>query len=199
LDEIAEHFAKRHGKELQQIVKGDKELREYYSNFSDEQIKCLYDFVKSIIKACLTYKDTAKTFNEYKNSNRKPRKKKVKPPHEQVKKLQYLSEFPDLGLRSIPATKIVGAEQVWVYNTKNRKLGVYVACDSSGLSVKGSSILNFNKEQSIEKTLRKPRDIIKSVLEDGKVALRKVLPNIRSKQRLLNGRFNKNIIILRQL
>jgi hypothetical protein len=84
-----------------------------------------------------------------------------------------------------------------VFNTKTRKLGVYVAQDGVGLIVRGSSIQNYKTAESISKTLRKPNDILPKVLSSGKVALRKLMGEINSKGAELNGRINKDIVLLR--
>ena len=63
-------------------------------------------------------------------------------------------------------TQIVGANELWVFNIKTRKIGKYVASNidpkgmqrqGSGLSVKGTTIIGYNETESIQKTLRKCR------------------------------------------
>jgi hypothetical protein len=98
---------------------------------------------------------------------------------------------------SVNPIKIIGANQLWVYNVKTRKLGVYIAADAAGLSVKGSSIENYKYKESISKTLRKPKEILTRVLSGGKVVLRKVMDEINSKPAELNGRINGDSILLR--
>ena len=101
-------------------------------------------------------------------------------------------------LVSINPVDIVGAEQLWVYNVKNRKLGRYVAEDQGGvLGVKGTSITGFNESKSTQKTLRKPEEQIKDLMGSGKVKLRSFIDNIKSKEQAVNGRINIDTIILR--
>jgi hypothetical protein len=102
-----------------------------------------------------------------------------------------------LGLTSVKSTDIIGALQLWVYNTKNRKLGVYNAEDAGGFSVKGSTITNFSESKSIQKTLRKPEAMLPDVLKGGKVFLRNVMDGIRAVESKLNGRLNKDVILLK--
>lgn len=128
---------------------------------------------------------------------RKPRKKKPVSQEKKVGKMKYQAEDVDLKLTSINPIKIIGSQQLWVYNTKTRKLGIYNASDESGLSVKGSSILNYNESTSISKTLRKPEKTLKDVLAVGKVGLRKVMESINSKPVKLNGRINNQTILIR--
>ena len=114
-----------------------------------------------------------------------------------MKSLKYKTEDTENKLVSINPVKIIGAEKLWIYNVKTRKLGVYVTSDAAGLDVKGSSILNYKYSESISKTLRKPKDVLSRVLDGGKVVLRKVMNEINAKPQELNGRINKDTILLR--
>jgi hypothetical protein len=108
-----------------------------------------------------------------------------------------LPEFKELNLTSVKTIDIIGCMALWVYNTKTRKLGVYHAEDAGGLSVKGSSILNFVESKSIQKKLRKPETMLPEVLNGGKVFLRNVMDSIRAVDSKLTGRINKDTILLK--
>lgn len=84
-----------------------------------------------------------------------------------------------------------------MFNTKTRKLGVYNAEDAGGLSVKGSTLINFKQDTSVQKTLRKPESLLPEVLKAGKISLRKILPGINSVEQELTGRINDDTILLR--
>jgi hypothetical protein len=141
--------------------------------------------------------DDADRLASNKNAARKPRKKKPISQEKKVGKLKYKVEDSDNKLVSINPIKILGSQQLWVYNVKSRKLGVYVAADQAGLGVKGSVIENYKYSDSIAKTLRKPKDVLPRVLDGGKIVLRKVMGEINSKSSELNGRINKDTILLR--
>jgi hypothetical protein len=111
--------------------------------------------------------------------------------------MKFMPEFKELKLTSVKPTDIVGCMALWVYNTKTRKLGVYHAEDIGGLSVKGSSILNFVENKSIQKKLRKPEQMIPEVLNGGKVFLRNVMESIRAVDSKLTGRVNVDTILLK--
>ena len=127
----------------------------------------------------------------------KPRKKKAVSSDKLVAKLKYAKDFKELKLTSIRPTEIVGAEVLWVYNTKTRKLGKYVAEFGAQLSVKGSTIQNYDEGQSLAKTLRKPEQKLPELLKAGKVPLRKFLEEIKATAIKLNGRINADTILLR--
>ena len=179
--------------ELDEAIAGkDEQLVEGYSFLTKTELKRFRDFIESIIEDCTNASLAAK-------ANRAPRVKKAKPPAKQVEKLKYLAEFPELGLKSVHPTKIIGAQQLWVYNTKNKKLGVYYATGSSGFSVKGSSLLGWDPEVSSQNGLRKPADVIPKVLEGGKLALNKILSSLTTINTKMNGRLNAETILLRVL
>jgi len=145
----------------------------------------------------LMFATDAEKLASNKNAARKPRKKKAVSVEKKVKNLKYKVEDTDNKLVSINPVKILGAEKLWIYNVKTRKLGVYVASDAAGLEVKGSAILNYKYAESVSKTLRKPKDVLSRVLDGGKIVLRKVMGEINSKPQELNGRINKDTILLR--
>ena len=100
-------------------------------------------------------------------------------------------------MKSISPTEIVGAGQLWVFNTKTRKIGVYHAQDAGGLTMKGTTIQSFDESKSIQKKLRKPEKDLLNILQSGKVALRNFMSNVRAKESKLTGRLNADTILLR--
>ncbi len=170
----------------------DPELVEGYSGFTRRQLKLLIEFVEKIINDAKRWHDTTKIVA---TGTRKVRVKKAKPPIKQVAKLQYLKEHGIF--KSIKSTDIVGASQLWVFNIKTRMLGVYVCANPHGFSVKGSTILNYDTNASIMKKIRKPDLVLDKVLSGGKVVLRKLLSEIKAKDKPLSGRINKDTLLLR--
>jgi hypothetical protein len=128
---------------------------------------------------------------------RKPREKKAKPAIDLVKGLKYQKEFPPLKIVSVNPTEIIGAVQVWTYNTKYKKLTRYDASGPSGIQVKGASITSFDAEKSSTKSLRKPEVTIQSLLGAGKVALRKIMDDVKTNESKPTGRINTDTILLR--
>ena len=179
--------------EIEEAIEGkDEQLVEGYSFLTKAELKRFRDMIAGIIEDCTNASLAAK-------AARAPRVKKAKPPAKQVEKLKYLTEFTELGLKSIHPTKIVGAQQLWVYNTKNKKLGVYYASGASGFSVKGSTLLGWDPETSSQNGLRKPADIIPQVLEGGKLQLQKILGKLTTINTKMNGRINSDTILVRVL
>ena len=127
----------------------------------------------------------------------KPREKKAKSAVDIVKNLKYQKEFPALKIVSANPAGIVGANQVWVYNTKHRKITRFDAVGPAGLTVSGTTILGYDEDKSISKTLRKPEVVINELLNAGKITLRKVLENVKSAESKPVGRINSDVVILR--
>jgi hypothetical protein len=129
--------------------------------------------------------------------NRAPRAKKSVPAEKLIAKLKFMKSNEPLKLVSINPTDIIGAGELWTYNTKSRKLGKYVAAEFNTLGVKGTTITGFDEFKSIQKTLRKPEEKLKEFKAAGKIALRKFLDDINATDTKMNGRINEEIILLK--
>ena len=185
---ILEHWKRIRAEYDTVLTTEDELIKEGYSNFSKTEIKKIVGFCDSIITDCMKVVDEA-------NKSRKPRQRKQKSPEQLVSKLKYLDKHEELVSEN--SKDIIGALQLWVYNTKSRKLGCYNAEDASGLSVKGSSIISFNESKSTQKKLRKPEVTLPEILKGGKVYLRTALDDIKAVPATLNGRLNTDTILLR--
>jgi hypothetical protein len=170
------------------LTTDDSQLKEGYSNFKKTDLKKIIAYCDQVILDCNKVVQSVV---------RKARKRKAKSPEQLVAKIKHCLEFKDLSLTSVKSTDIIESMQLWVYNTKTRKLGVYHAEDAGGLSVKGSSIVNFSETKSIQKTLRKPEVMLPEVLNGGKVFLRNAIDSIKAVESKLTGRINADTILLR--
>ena len=129
-------------------------------------------------------------------SQRKPRKVKQKSAADKVKKLQYKISDSDYGIASEPPEKIIGAVACIVFNCKNRKLGIYISTDNDGFQVKGTSLTNYDEANSLQKTLRKPQEQLSLFKKTTKVRATKQFESLKTTDTKLNGRFNKETVIL---
>lgn len=177
--------------ELKEVIAGtDPQLVEGYSNFKKTHLKQYLNFLNTVVADCSRTTHVAKV-------TRAPRKKKPKTTEKILATFQYKKEDKDYKVASINPSDILGASQLWIFNTKTRKLGCYFSLDSSGLSVKGTTLTNFDETKSIHKTIRKPEDVLPSVISVGKVALRKTLTDINAVEQSMTGRINSDTILLR--
>lgn len=170
----------------------DLDLLEGYSHLGARKITKLIKFLEQC-------SEDVDRYSSFKKANRKVRVRKAKPAGIQVAKLKYLKEFPELKLKSISPTDIVGSSQVWIYNTKTKKLAAYRTDSASGIQVKRTSLQNYDPDISEQRTLRKPEDTIKALLAAGKIQLRKVLTDLSTKSSPVNGRVNEDCIIVRAI
>ena len=169
----------------------DEDLKDAYAYMKAADYKRYDAFYDKLFQDLTAYNQTKKATK--KAAVRKPPAKE-----KLVRSLKYLKQDAGMKLVSINPVDIVGAEQLWVYNVKNRKLGKYVAEDQGGvLGVKGTTITGFNESKSTQKTLRKPEEQVKAFLASNKVELRKFLENIKTTEIKLNGRINADTILLK--
>jgi hypothetical protein len=175
------------------------QLKEGYAHLKKGDVKNF----RSAIDTLMTELDF---IIEQAKATRKPRKPKQRSASKVVEKLKFSKADPKYSLASIDPTLIIGANELWVFNVKTRKLGKYIASnidpkglqrDGTGLSVKGTTIIGFDENTSIQKTLRKPADQLKEFKSAGKVALRKFLDEIPTTDTKLNGRCNPDTVLLK--
>lgn len=183
-------FKKRRSEFDEVLTTKDADLIEGYSNFSKLQLKKLVAYCDQIITDCAKIAGEAKV-------SRKPRKRKEKSPDQLVAKVQLLDKSDEFNLTGEPTKDIIGATCLWVFNVKYKRLGVYHASDSQGFGIKGTSLTNFSEMKSIQKTLRKPNDVLPNVVKGGKVFLRNIMSELTTKETTLNGRLNKETILIK--
>ena len=187
---VAEYYEKLL-KELRQ-VENDPDLKFGYRNLSKKQLKSYTEFITLIVDDANRWANNKKKAPEQKA----PRKVKEKTPDKIVKYLNYLKEFPELKLISVDPTSILKASSLWAYNVKYKTLTVFYALEG-GLMVENSSIRNFNPQDSIMKTLRKPEATLGSLLTSGKVTMKTLMGTLTTKPALANGRINKDTILVK--
>lgn len=188
---IIRDFYNRNLVELEEVPSTtDEDLKDAYSFLNKVQLKKITAFYQEIVSACGMLMQEAKI-------NKTPRAKKPTDKAKVVAKLKYAKSNEQMKLVSITPADIIGAQELWVYNTKSRKLGKYVAAEFAELSVKGTSIVNYNQALSVQKTLRKPLEQLNEFKAAGKVQLRKFLDDIKAVDIKLNGRINEEVILLK--
>jgi hypothetical protein len=178
--------------DISMLVNGeaDADLKEGYRHLSKKNLKKIFEFYENIRTACDQIIAEAKVL-------KKPRKKKFKSAEDLTKKVKFKLSDDKLGIASIPASQVVGAQLVVVYNTKNRKIGYYISSGMSGLHIKGTSITDYSPK-SFQKTLRKPPEQLKEFKEQNtQKRFETWFKNIKTTETELNGRLNSDIIILK--
>ena len=182
----------KQAEELALAVGGtDKQLTEGYSNLSKATTKKLMDFYEKLFADLDSY-------THVKKATKKLRVKKPVSKDKVVARVKYLKESKELKLVSINPADIVGASELWCYQTKYRKLCRYVADAHIGtLGIKGTSIIGYDESKSVAKTLRKPEEQLREFSKAGKIALRTFLSTIKSVETKLNGRLSQDMLLLK--
>lgn len=177
----------------------ERQLLESYEDMPDNVIEKAIKAYNNIFDACVY-------MNQIAMANRKAPKRKPKDPAKLVAKLKYAIKHDELNLISIDPKEIIGANELYVYNFKTRKLGVYTASVvdprglgriGTGLSVKGSTIRGFAEDSSIQKALRKPKEMIEQFRQAGPIKIKALLNELKTVDVKLNGRVNEHTILLR--
>ena len=176
-----------------------EQLKEGYLHVKKSDIKKLRTAIGELMSALDFIIDQAK-------ATRKPRKAKPRSADKVIAKLKFCKADQKYNLASVNPIDVVGANELWVFNVKSRKLGKYIASsidpkglgrEGTGLSVKGTTIIGFDEKLSVQKTLRKPDEQLKEFKNAGKVVLRKFLEDINTTDTKLNGRCNLDTVLLK--
>ena len=186
-------FWEKHKAEFTEAHAGKcSDLSEAYSHFTKIQLRNLIAFADLMLSDLESY-------IAYKKATKAKPKRRTKTPQQQVAKLKYLKEFPELNLKSLPPTKILECKELFVYSTRKRKLQYYIADEHAGnaIMVKNSSIVGFDLTKSAQKTIRKPEEAIKQFMGASKPQSRKLFKDIKTVETKLTGRFADDLVILK--
>jgi len=177
--------------ELQEAEKTkDPDLKYAYRHFTKKKLKERIAMFAGIISDCESI-----VSNKRKAVTRKPRVAKPKSADKVVSKIKYQKEDTALKIVSIDPSKLVGATELWTFNTKYNVLSHYVAGEG-GLSLKGTTLQNFT-EASLQKKLRKPADVLPSITTSTSKSAERSFNSVTTKASAPNGRVNETTVILR--
>jgi len=183
---------KRKLAEFETVIEGrDAQLVEGYSHLSKIQMRNLVKFCEAVINDCGAYVQIKKV-------ERKPRKVKAVSPEKRAAKFKIMMEFVELKLKGLPAASLVDKAEAWLYDTKKRKL-IHLVADShtQAFTVKSNSIIGFSTIETMQKTVRKPADVVKAVQAAGKPAARKIYKDLTTTETPFNGRGTENLMVLK--
>jgi hypothetical protein len=173
------------------VARSDEQITEAYRHYKAADYKRHHAFIQNILDALEQYRGVKKATKKAR-VKRAPNKEKV------VSKLKYMREEKTLKLVSINPVDIVGAQELWAYNVKTRKLYKYIADSLTGpLGVKGTTITGYDEAKSVGKTLRKPEEKLKEFARATKIQLRKFLDEVKATETLGNGRMNADTVLLK--
>ena len=168
-----------------------EQLVEGYDHLSKIEKKNIYEFLKAIIEGCDMVIDAGK-------ATRKSRKPKSVSKEKLLARIKYQQEESSIGVVSISPVDILNTSEVWIYNTKSRKIGKFIALKGgSGISVKGTTLTGFDEKESSQKTLRKPKEQLGEFKTLTKAKAKKWFNEIKAVEQSLKGRLNDTTILLK--
>lgn len=167
-----------------------KQLAEGYNHLTKLQQKELHEFYKRVMQA-------VEILRAEKKQVKAPRKVKQKSAAELVKKLKFKASEPQYGIASVNPADLIGATVAVVFNTKNRKLGVYYAEPNCTFQVSGTSLKFFDETKSVQKTIRKPEEVLPHWKKVTKHKVDAQFGYLKTTDTKMNGRFNEDIVILK--
>ena len=166
-----------------------KQLEEGYAHLNKAQRKDALTFYERMFQAF----DIMLAENKHTRIVRKPKQKTAA---EQTKKLKYKVYDSDFGITSKEPAEIIDSTLLVVFNCKTRKIGVYYPEPHATLKVKGTTIQFFDAERSVQKTIRKPQEVLSQWKKITKHKVPKQFEILKTTETKLNGRFNPETIIL---
>lgn len=160
------------------VEKTDVECVELYYGIPKAEMQRMLNFFSTLISDLERYGSVKKALRK----QRKPRALSVE---KKLKHFKYLKEAKDYKVVSINPEKILGAQELWMFNTSSRTLTVFRALDRAGLSVKRASIIGYDEKTSMTKrTGRKTQEVIDSCVNGGKLVLRKLMDGLTTPAKL---------------
>lgn len=131
---IAEYYRSVYD-EISLVLDGDDGLYEGYDHFTKTQLRKLHAFYKLVFDSMVIVAES--------------QPKRQVDIFKALAKLKY--KVLDGEIKSINPKLILGAKELWIFNTKTNKLGVYIS--DNALSVSGSNIIGYNTN-SVEKMVK---------------------------------------------
>ena len=188
--DIAKFYKEMEAELIELTVNKDAELVEGYNNLSTKEQKGLLKLISGFVS-------DAEKYVLSKKANRKPRAKKATPATKQVAKVVYQKECADFKISSTSPAYIVGATEVYLFNTKTRVIKYLVTDNKDGFIVSGTTVKNYDEELSFKKKLRKPEETIDSINKVTKLRALKALKALKTKASSTDGRINADTVILK--
>lgn len=172
--------------EIRLLADGDPNVVECYEIYGKKGQKLLIKIFEKLENDLLQFEQAKKA----------QRVKKVRKPSADrvVKHVKYCQESDEFKIGSIQPIKVLGSDHLWVFNTKTRQLGCYVG---SNLSFKRSAVTNYDIEQSVCKTLRKPEEVLKAISSGSRTKCMKLFESIKAKSKPMNGRINQFTVLVK--
>lgn len=176
--------------ELELVIKG--KLKEGYSSYTKTDLKTMLSCYDKWISDAQRYANNGKVIRKI------TRKPKVVSVDKVTKNIKYQAESKDLKVVSVKPAQIMGAAEVWLFNTKYGSLTVLRCADPKGFTFKASKIAGYDPTLSITKKVgRKAEHFVSQVMSRTRAKLKKLMDEATTKGGEPSDRLNENTLILR--
>lgn len=181
-----------------------EEAQKYIDNpkdYSKETLKTQVPFWNSLVDATTTWANEKqakpKTEAQLKKESVRKALSGAKKEAKAVAGLKYKQSDDSVGVVSSNPAGIIGAQEVVLFNTKYNLLTILRAKGSAGLSIKGTSIINY--DESLSKTKRAGRSAatIKAMASQSKTQLKKSYDSIKGTEQEAKNRTSEEVVIVR--
>jgi len=174
--------------EYSTVLNGDKEGYEHYTK---KQMQDKHQIISDLLNDCRRFAGNVK-------KARAPRKKKAPSTEKLLKHFTYLKAYNEYKLQSIDPSTIIGAQELWTFDTKSNKLTVFRARGPAGLTIKRTAVDGYDVDTSLTKRFgRNTEETLKKVLSGGKIVLRKLMDEISAGPTNFTDRINSTSILLK--
>ena len=168
----------------------DQQLVEGYSHYTKKQMALAMTFLERTVSIKGIAPIVIPT---------KPKPKKSVMPDIIVKKVLYLPSDADNNVASINPEELVGAKELWTWNSRTNRLGVYVASGNDGLTVHRTTMMQHDAEASVMKVLRKPKTMLAQFQKLPDNRLKAFFNKITTVAKPMNDRLSRDIVLLKAI
>lgn len=168
----------------------DPQLKEAYAYLGRRGLKSRIEFFHGLVEDASRYGNVTK-------KTRAPRKPRPVSVEKILKNFKYQKEDNTYRIASVNPEKILGAQELWCFNTKYKTVTVFRALDRGGLQVKGTTILCYDESSSMTKSVgRKPEEVLDKIQKGGKIVLKKTMDDLKTSKDL-QVRINENTVLMK--
>jgi len=168
----------------------DAQLLEGYANKAKDDLRTRSKFYAGILTDCDRFAGNAKAM-------RQPRKPKTVKVDKKIQFVKPLKESKEFKIASIKPEKILGAQELWMLNTKYKTITVFYAIDRGGLDVYRTAITKYDETRSgTYRAGRNTENHIAAILSGGKRATTKLLTELKKTDNI-QERVNENTILMK--
>lgn len=165
----------------------DEVVKEGYGNFRRPELRDFKDLLNQIVDDLYSYKNSKKII----------RKKRRVTPEKMVRFVTLYDKELNLEgtiYKPLPATDIIGAKYVFLYNVEKRELCYYTG---RSLSVRRTMVDGFDPDKSWIRTLRKPEEFLSEVSACSKFNAENIGSHLTTKPKVASGRMSPNHILIK--